>query len=91
MAKAKLSEKDARNQEIDDLKSVLATESGKRFAWRLLEVCGVYQLDAELGSRRVGLWFIDEMIEANPKAAAELIINNKVLEKDDENDGHDNK
>lgn len=84
MAKPQLSEKDARTQEIDDLKAILATPAGKRFAWRLLEMCGVYQLDAGKGKRMIGLWFIDEMIEANPVAAAELIINNKVLEKDDD-------
>jgi hypothetical protein len=92
MADNEQSEKIGRNREVDDLKAILSTPEGKRFAWRLLERCGVYQSSFtgnsetffKEGSRSVGLWLIDEFIEAHPKATGELIINSKQLEKDND-------
>lgn len=58
-----------------EFRIVLSTYQGRKFAWDLMEQCGVYQLSftgkAEEtafreGRRSVGLWFLDKVFTADP-------------------------
>jgi hypothetical protein len=91
--KVEKEEKNALNQEIDDIRAILASKEGKRFVWRILEHCGLYRnsfaaqakmTEYNCGVQSVAQWLVDECVSAHPKATAELIINNKLLE--DKND-----
>lgn len=84
-------EKIARNQEIDDLKSILATKEGRRVIWRFLERTGIYRnpfsgnqesTAFNCGMLSVGQWVLDECLYANQKATGELIVSGKILDVD---------
>lgn len=85
-------EKNKLNQEVEDLKKILSTDEGKRFFWRMFEHCGLYRTPAtgeplgthiNIGQHQVALWLVDEALEAHPAALAGLIVNGKLLEKED--------
>jgi hypothetical protein len=91
MEKSKIEkeEKNALNQEIDDIRAILASKEGKRVMWRILEYCGLYRnsfapqakmTDFNCGVQSVAQWLIDECISANPKATGDLIINKLIDE-----------
>lgn len=78
------------NQERDDLRKILALPEGKRFLWRLFEFTGLYRnpysgdkssTEFNCGLQSVGQFLLDEAIDANPEAIAEIIIKNKTREK----------
>ena len=78
-----------RQVELDDLKQVLNTPSGRRFITRLLDQTGLLASDMftgnsttfyNLGKRDVGLWVYNEMMKAKPKSMIE-IMNDKLTEK----------
>lgn len=62
-----------RQREQDDLRMVLSTESGRRFMWRLISYCGVFEsrwdgssrIHMTEGQRVVGLHLMDEILEAD--------------------------
>ena len=65
-----------RDREVEETKALLSTYGGRSFMWRLLTECGVYHqapgsVDEVLrfeGKRDVGLWTINEVFTADPKA-----------------------
>lgn len=78
-----------RQVELDDLKQVLSTPSGRRFITRLLDQTGLLASDMftgnsttfyNLGKRDVGLWVYNEMMKAKPESMIE-IMNDRLTEK----------
>lgn len=66
-----------RDKELEDLRTVLATNAGKAFLWRLLGECGIYRISAHegaIGKRALGLWLIEELSKVRPDAYIELQI-----------------
>lgn len=61
-------------EERNDVEAVLSTENGRRFVWRVLSFCGVYQdihtdsieeTGRKLGMRATGLWLMQIIGDAN--------------------------
>lgn len=66
-----------KEREIDDLKGLLSTPGGRRFLWRYIEFCGIFESSfsssgSEMffleGQRNVGLKLIKEIMEADANA-----------------------
>lgn len=76
--KAAKTEKRTRIQELGDVEWVLQTPSGRRFFWRLMEFCGIFELSHTRGDthqtafhegmRNVGLKMMVDLMEAQPEA-----------------------
>lgn len=58
----------------NDIKVIMQTENGRRFLWRLLSQCGVYQdvnteteseTHRRLGQRSIGLWTLQLISEVD--------------------------
>lgn len=70
----RLQEQTRREQEVNDLKWLMAHKQGRRIMWRLLEFAGVYRTsftgNSETffreGQRNVGLKFLAEVQENSP-------------------------
>lgn len=78
-----------RQVELDDLKQLLSTPSGRRFVTRLLDQTGLLASDMftgnsttfyNLGKRDVGLWVYNEIMQAKPVSMIE-IMNDRLTEK----------
>ena len=76
----------ARIREMDDLRDLLATPAGRRFAWRMLDHCGVFRStfsghgarDAfNEGARNVGLFLMAEITEADADAFTNMLKESK--------------
>ena len=72
-----------RNRELNDLKKILDMPEGRRFFWRLLEMGQLfhdgyvagdngYGSTRNLGTKRVGLWALHEMMDAKPSAFQQM-------------------
>ena len=78
---AKKSNKETRDIELNDLKVVLGTESGRRAIWRILERCGIYrssftgnsQTFMLEGERNIGLFLLTEIEEADQDAMFKMM------------------
>lgn len=60
-----------RDTELAELRAILKTEGGRKFVWRVLEQCRLYapvDTMVDEGKRRVGLFLLTEVIEAEPSA-----------------------
>lgn len=67
-----------REEEINDLRAVLSSASGRRFVWRLLERSGVFRSSFNAvsdsytafneGRRNLGLRVLNDILEADPDA-----------------------
>jgi len=77
IARAKRLEAKQRSEELADLKMVLASPSGRRVFWRLMEWCGlgrtVYhptgsQMNINVGMQNAGLFMQSEIVEADEDA-----------------------
>lgn len=63
--------KQARLDELNDIKALMSQPAGRRFMWRLLTRCGVYQSSFtgnsgtffKEGERNVGLWVLADIHE----------------------------
>lgn len=70
-----------RKQEIADIRTFLDLEAGRRFIWRLLEHCKVFQsiwhnsalIHFNEGKRDVGLFILSEITEADQKALLRMM------------------
>lgn len=68
-------------QNIEDVRAMLRTGFGRRFLWRYLSNCNVFNalqgplphIHFEEGYRQVGLQIMDDIIEANPEALVEMM------------------
>lgn len=70
-----------RRRELADIREVLTTPSGRRFYWRVMTDCGVFQrsFTGEVnttmfneGRRSIGNWLFNELMDANPNMFAQL-------------------
>jgi len=60
-----------RQEELNDVRALMDTPAGRRFVWRLLERCGVYQTSFtgnsatffKEGERNIGLWLLADIHE----------------------------
>lgn len=73
---AERTEKRARDRELNDICSILDLPSGRRYIWKLLSRCGVYESSFDVsgskmyfneGQRNVGLTILADINEANPE------------------------
>lgn len=83
---AVLKNKLGREREIDDIRFLLSTEQGRRFYWRYLSVCGIYQQSADNsgswtyfkeGQRSIGLILMNDLMEADTEAYVKMIKESK--------------
>lgn len=78
----------AREDELADVRAVLATPQGRRMVWRLITHCRVFQSiwrpSAEIhyleGARNVGLYVLGEITEAQPDALLQMMQENKTAQ-----------
>lgn len=79
-------ERSTRQQQLNDMRELLATEAGKRFLWRLMAHCkvneSVFSPSAHIyynsGMQDVGHFVLGEIMEAQPQAFMDMInMNNK--------------
>lgn len=77
-------------QATEDLKALLESPAGRRFLWRLLGKCGVWQTSfhpsgqqfaANEGRRGVGVELVTEIIETDPQAWIDLQQEQLTLER----------
>lgn len=97
--KAKKAERFNRRQDIADIRSLMKTDFGRRFVWRLLKRCGafetVYNSDPILmghnsGEQDIGHFILGELQEASPAALVEMMqrdIRESERENEEEKDG----
>ena len=86
---ARQKERFGREKELDDLKFILATEQGRRFVWRYLEITGVYKTSftgsSETyfleGQRNIGLKLMADINDSDPEAYVKMIKQNKEIRK----------
>lgn len=70
-----------RETEINDVRFLLDSLEGRRFLWRLLSECGVYKQsftgNSETffleGQRKIGLWALADIMEAEPESYLRMI------------------
>lgn len=75
----------AREKQLNDIRFLLSREQGRRFLWRCLERCGVYrssftgnsQTFFNEGERNIGLFILDDIMEAAPDAYLLMLKENK--------------
>lgn len=79
-------EKRIRRQQLEDVRDVMATKSGQRFVWRLLETCGMnadgfdpnaLTMARNSGKRLIGLWIQAEIADACPERYLEMQLSSK--------------
>lgn len=75
----------AHDIEILEIQSIMSTEAGRRFMWRLLERTGVnsdrfnpdpYRNAHQSGERSIGIWLQRELEEAAPGSYMTMIKEN---------------
>ena len=84
LKEAKLTEKDRRKNEVEDLKSLRALPAFRRFYWRYLQECGVFKSSFtgssetffNEGRRDIGLRMMADLNESNPAVYASLVTEN---------------
>lgn len=78
--------KNRRDREINDLSVVLSDPHGRRFIWRILSECGVFQTSFSPdsnqmyfneGERNVGLKIFSEVNEVSPEAYLKMMKENE--------------
>lgn len=83
--KAEMKEKDLRQQELNDIRTVLSNASGRRFMWRLLSKCNsfssVFSADNSLmsyhsGQQDFGHFIMDEIVQADENLLMKLMKDN---------------
>lgn len=67
-----------RETELEELKHILSTPGGRWLIWRILEKCGIYQTITNVsnpydmahraGMRDLGIWVLNEILEADPNS-----------------------
>ena len=76
-----------REQELEDIKKLIATSEGRYLIWRLLEKCKLFDSisgssDKEMnrlsGGRDIGLWMLSEVEAAVPDAYLDLVKESRV-------------
>ena len=84
-----------RAREVEDLKDVLDTEQGRRVFWRILEkthpfessFTGDNRINFLEGERNIGLWLLNEIMEADTVAYIEMLNDERIAQmKESENE-----
>jgi hypothetical protein len=78
-------EKSHRDREIDDIRQVMSSPQGRRFIWRLLGHCGVYEsiweasakIHYNAGKQDVGHFLLAEVVQANEELYSLMIKESK--------------
>jgi hypothetical protein len=74
-----------REQELEDIRSVLATRQGRRFFWRTLIMCHVFETSFtgnsqtffNEGERNIGLKLFADLNESDPEAYLKMLRESK--------------
>lgn len=82
---AEQKEKLSRDQELSDLAIVGATKEGRRFLWRLLEKCKVFEsvwensarIHFNAGQQDLGHFVMSEITECDQKILFQMMTENK--------------
>lgn len=83
---AKYKEKILADNELNDLKFILATEQGRRFIWAVLSDCGIYTESADNsgswtyykeGKRSIGLKLLSKIMATDPDSYLRMIKESK--------------
>mgnify|MGYP003143769975 CR=1 FL=1 len=78
-------QKQSSSDQLSALRDLLETDGGKEFFWRLLARCKLYETSFtgnsqtffNEGKREIGLWVLSEIVAADPKAYANMMIKNE--------------
>lgn len=86
--KAAQTDKRERVKQLEDVRQILATQVGRRFVWRYLQECGVFQssfhpsgsqLYYNEGMRNVGLMLMADINESSPDAYQTMLKESKEI------------
>lgn len=85
VAERRRKDKDARKQELADLRWLMGQPQGRRFMWRVLERAGVYKTSFtgnsatffNEGKRDMGLWALATVMEACPEQFLSMTQENR--------------
>lgn len=85
VSKAKRNDKTKRDQEISDLRFMLQTIQGRRFVWRLIGHCKVFEtvwspsaaIHYNSGQQDVGHFIMAELLAANENALLQMMKESK--------------
>lgn len=74
-----------RDQQLNDLRHILASPQGRRFYWRKLSDCGVFKTSFtgnsttffNEGMRNVGLGMMTDLMDADPQAYITMMNESK--------------
>jgi hypothetical protein len=83
--KAEKVEVSKRDQQLNDLRSVLNTPSGRRVIWRFLEKCRVFntiweasaKIHYNSGQQDIGHYIMSEIVDADERFLLEMMKENK--------------
>lgn len=95
VAQATEKEKLERELELDDLRKVLATESGRRLLWRLLTRASVHKsiwepsakIHYNSGQQDFGHFIEAEVLEANDEAYFQMMRESQIKKKKEKHNG----
>jgi len=71
-----------RDNELEDIRVILNTPQGRRFLWRVISECGIFQTSSHAsphgmaiksGGKDKGLWLLSEINEADKNGYLKLI------------------
>ena len=87
VSKAKQKAKRGREQELEDIKMLMSTVWGRRFAWRYLSRAGIFQSSFtgnsatyfKEGERNMGLILLTDINEACPEMYVKMLEENSTL------------
>ncbi len=73
------------DKDDNDLRFLLSSDQGRRFIWRILELCGIYKSSftgsSETffleGQRNIGLKLISEVLRVDPESYLKMIKHSK--------------
>ena len=85
--KKRLRDKQLRDKELNDLRAVLALPEGRRLMWRVIARARTFQQsfvpgmpdvgNFNEGSRSIGSWLFDEILNAKPDAYQQMVREHK--------------
>lgn len=75
-----------RDQQLSDLRAILALKEGRRFVWRYLETCRIFQsswdpsarIHFNEGMRQIGLMLLSDVNEADPESYFKMLKESKL-------------
>lgn len=80
--KAEWKDRDRRKRELEDVAFILSTQNGRRFYWRYLKKCGLFELSFRgtpeetffrEGARNIGLKLMKDLEDADPGAYQKML------------------